>query len=52
MRMVQEWRELHERELDENWGRVQRPEPVAEIEPLHGDYEPAPPSQDPDRAAA
>jgi hypothetical protein len=34
MRMVQEWRALHELELRQNWERIQRPEPPAQIDPL------------------
>lgn len=34
LRMVSEWRRLHENELAENWHRVQRPEAPAAIDPL------------------
>ena len=33
-RLVQEWRELHQRELAENWARVEREEPLSRIAPL------------------
>jgi hypothetical protein len=34
--MVDEWRRAHEHQLLGNWSLVQRPEPPAQIEPLHG----------------
>ena len=33
-RLVQEWWELHQRELAENWARMEREEPLLRIAPL------------------
>ncbi len=33
-RLVQEWAQLHQQELRENWGRSQKHEPVLPIDPL------------------
>ena len=34
LRLVHEWLELHRLELEANWQRASRPEPVLPIEPL------------------
>ena len=34
LRLVAEWRRLHQAELAENWSRMEREEPLSRIQPL------------------
>ncbi|MBF0415444.1 MAG: DUF4160 domain-containing protein [Magnetococcales bacterium] len=34
MSLIQEWRSMHQKELQENWDRVQRHQPLVNIDPL------------------